>query len=405
MTKTSQQEFILKGINASPGICIGKAYLVDREGVDVVTRYEIEDHKLKNEVKRFKSAVQRAKADLRAVIENSPEEVQNAQILETQIVLLKDKLLYGRTIETIEKERVNAEWALKTVVVRIKAIFQSMPDEYLKERVSDIVHVSDQVMRNLIGAPAVNISQIDKRVILVARDLSPADTSQIKLERIKGFVTDRGGKTSHTGIIAQTLELPAVVGLEQATRLIRNDDLLIVDGTGGTVVVHPEEQTLLAYEERQASYERYKAVITRESHLKAETIDGAPLRGDGQHRAARGGVLGPQLRRGRDRPVPHRVPVPGPPGVPVGKRALRTLQGRRGGDGAPAGDHPHPRHQRRQGPGRAPRHRRGQPGPGSARHPLLPEATRGLQDPAAGHPAGRRLRQRAAAVPHDLRLF
>ncbi len=273
MTKTSQKEFILKGINASPGICIGKAYLVDHEGVDVVTRYQIEDQNLKHEVKRFKSAVQRAKADLRTVIENSPQEVQNAQILETQIALLNDKLLYGRTIETIEKERVNAEWALKSVVVRIKAAFQSMPDEYLKERVSDIVHVSDQVMRHLVGATTANISQIGKRVILVARDLSPSDTSQINLERIKGFITDHGGKTSHTGIIAQTLELPAVVGLEQATRMIRNDDLLIVDGTSGTVVVHPEEQTLFAYEERQANYERYKAVITRESHLKAETID------------------------------------------------------------------------------------------------------------------------------------
>ncbi len=245
MTKTSQKEFILKGINASPGICIGKAYLVDHEGVDVVTRYQIEDQNLKHEVKRFKSAVQRAKADLRTVIENSPQEVQNAQILETQIALLNDKLLYGRTIETIEKERVNAEWALKSVVVRIKAAFQSMPDEYLKERVSDIVHVSDQVMRHLVGATTANISQIGKRVILVARDLSPSDTSQINLERIKGFITDHGGKTSHTGIIAQTLELPAVVGLEQATRMIRNDDLLIVDGTSGTVV-HPEEQTLFA---------------------------------------------------------------------------------------------------------------------------------------------------------------
>ena len=274
MKQSSSTEIVLKGISASPGICIGKAYLVDREGVDVVDRYDIPEKKVKNEVKRFKSAVQNAKQDLRAIIENSPAELQKANILETHVVLLNDKLLYGRTIEAIEKERVNAEWALKTVVNQIKAVFQEMPDPYLKERVSDIIHVSNLVMHNLMGAEAQSIGAIDKRVILVARDLSAADTSQINLERIKGFITDLGGKTSHTGIIARSLEIPAVVGLEQATRMVANDDIVIVDGTTGAVIVHPSEQTLMEYAERQASYERYRAVITRDSHLEARTPDG-----------------------------------------------------------------------------------------------------------------------------------
>jgi phosphoenolpyruvate-protein phosphotransferase (PTS system enzyme I) len=274
MKQSSSTEIVLKGISASPGICIGKAYLVDREGVDVVDRYAISEKNVKKEVKRFKSAVQNAKQDLRAIIENSPAELQKANILETHVVLLNDKLLYGRTIEAIEKERVNAEWALKTVVNQIKAVFQEMPDPYLKERVSDIIHVSNLVMHNLMGAEAQSIGTIGKRVILVARDLSAADTSQINLERIKGFITDLGGKTSHTGIIARSLEIPAVVGLEQATRMVANDDLVIVDGTTGDVIVHPSEQTLMEYAERQASYERYRAVITRDSHLEARTPDG-----------------------------------------------------------------------------------------------------------------------------------
>ena len=274
MKPSSSTEIVLKGISASPGICIGKAYLVDRGGVDVVDRYAISEKNVKNEVKRFKSAVQNAKQDLRAIIENSPAELQKANILETHVVLLNDKLLYGRTIEAIEKERVNAEWALKTVVNQIKAVFQEMPDPYLKERVSDIIHVSNLVMHNLMGAEAQSIGAIGKRVILVARDLSAADTSQINLERIKGFITDLGGKTSHTGIIARSLEIPAVVGLEQATRMVANDDLVIVDGTTGAVIVHPSEQTLMEYAERQASYERYRAVITRDSHLEARTPDG-----------------------------------------------------------------------------------------------------------------------------------
>jgi phosphotransferase system enzyme I (PtsI) len=274
MKQSSSKEIVLKGISASPGICIGKAYLVDREGVDVVDRYAISEKKVKTEVKRFKSAVQNAKQDLRAIIENSPVELQKANILETHVVLLNDKLLYGRTIESIEKERVNAEWALKTVVNQIKAVFQEMPDPYLKERVSDIIHVSNLVMHNLMGAETQSIGAIGKRVILVARDLSAADTSQINLERIKGFITDLGGKTSHTGIIARSLEIPAVVGLEQATRMVANDDLVIVDGTTGAVIVHPTEQTLMEYTERQANYERYRAVITRDSHLEAKTPDG-----------------------------------------------------------------------------------------------------------------------------------
>lgn len=273
MQTLGKEEIVLKGINASAGICIGKAYLVDRSGVDVITRYAIAEKNINGEVKRFKSAVQNAKSALRAIIENSSREVQKAVILETQMALLNDKMLYGRTIETIETERVNAEWALKSVVGRIKAAFQEMPDAYMRERVADITHVSDLVMRHLTGVEAPDIARIDQRVILVAHDLSPADTSQINLERVKGFITNLGGKTSHTGIIAQTLEIPAVVGLEIATQTIHNDDVIIVDGTDGSVVVHPTEKTLLEYEERQTRFERYKAVITRESHLKTETTD------------------------------------------------------------------------------------------------------------------------------------
>jgi phosphotransferase system enzyme I (PtsI) len=274
MQKSKTNEIILKGINASPGICIGKAYLVDRAGVDVITHYAIPEKNIKSELKRFKSAVQNAKTELREAIANSPKELQKDHILESHVLLLNDRRLYGRTLETIEKEHVNAEWALKSVVADIRTAFQAMPDAYLRERMADIIHLSDLIIRNLTGVETENISEIEKRVILVAHDLSPADTSQINLERVKGFITDLGGKTSHTGIIAQTLEIPAVVGLEVATRTIRSEDLLIVDGTSGMVVVNPLRATLLEYENRRTSYERYKAVITRESHLRTDTVDG-----------------------------------------------------------------------------------------------------------------------------------
>jgi phosphotransferase system enzyme I (PtsI) len=270
-------EIKLKGINASPGICIGKAYLVDREGVDIVEKYSIEKKKLQKEIKRFKTAVKKAQDAIRLVIENSPKELQRARILETHVALLTDKMLYSKTIDTIEKEGVNAEWALKQVVANLKSLFLSMTDSYLKERASDIVHVSDSIMRNLVGAETENIADIDKRVILVASDLSPADTSQINLEKIMGFITDHGGKASHTGIVAQALEIPAVVGLEHATSRIKSENLIIVDGNTGTVIVNPSEKSLVEYEERKILYEDYRAVITRESHLRAETTDGMQL--------------------------------------------------------------------------------------------------------------------------------
>jgi phosphotransferase system enzyme I (PtsI) len=271
-------EIKLKGINASPGICIGRAYLVDREGVDIVEKYYIDRKNLSKEIKRFKAAVKKAADGIRLVIKNSPEELRRAQILETHVALLTDKMLYGKTIDMIEKDGVNAEWALKQVVSNLKLVFLSMADSYLRERASDIVHVSDSIMRNLVGVEIENIADIDKRVILVARDLSPADTSQINLGKIMGFITDHGGKASHTGIVAQALEIPAVVGLEHATSRIKSEDLIIVDGNTGTVIVNPSENSLVEYEERKFQYEAFRAVITRESHLGAETTDGIQLK-------------------------------------------------------------------------------------------------------------------------------
>jgi phosphotransferase system enzyme I (PtsI) len=277
MMDTATEEIIIKGINASPGICIGKAYLVDREGVEVVEKYQIEDKKRSNEIKRFKAAVKKARDELRKIVEKSPEELQHAHILETHMALLKDKMLYGSTIDVIKNEGVNAEWALKKIVSNLREIFQTMTDPYLRERSGDVVQVAESIMRNLVGAERVNIAAIDKRVILVAHDLSPAETCQINLERVRGFITDRGGKASHTGIIARSLEIPAVVGLKSATSSIRSDDLIIVDGNAGNVIIHPTEDTLVRYEERKIHYEEYKAVITRESRAPAESADGVRL--------------------------------------------------------------------------------------------------------------------------------
>ena len=274
MLNTNEGEIQLHGIGGSPGICIGKAYLVGKEGVDVVEKYFVSEVNLKKETKRFRKAVKKAKDELFSIIEQTPKKLRpHDSILEAQMVLFKDKMLYGKTIKTIEKEMVNAEWALKKVVSNVKSMFDEMTDTYLKGRAVDIIHVSDSIMQNLVGAEKEDIAAIEKRVILVAANLSPADTSQIQLEKIMGFVTDRGGKTSHTGIIARTLEIPAVLGLDNASRIIKNDDIIIVDGTKSIVIINPTDKTLIEYEERKDRYEAYKAGFTRDSHLPAETVD------------------------------------------------------------------------------------------------------------------------------------
>ncbi len=274
MKNQEHREIILKGIGGSPGICIGKAYLVEKEGVDVVKQYWVTGESLSAEVNRFKTAVKKAMEALRRIIEETPEELrQHTQILETHMLLLKDKMIYDKTVDLIEKERVNAEWALKKVVSVVKPMFESMSDDYLRQRADDITHVADRIMENLTGADQVDIARIDKRVIIVARDLSPAETSQIQLERIKGFVTNRGGRASHTGIIARTLEIPAVLGVGNATLNIKNDDIIVVDGEVGTVIVNPTEQTLVAVEEHILRYEHQKASMVRKSHLPAQTKD------------------------------------------------------------------------------------------------------------------------------------
>jgi phosphotransferase system enzyme I (PtsI) len=278
MTESVTPEIVLHGIGGSPGICIGRAYLVDKEGVEVVPKYEIPKIKLELEKKRFKAAVKRSTDELRRIINEHTEGFrESANILETHLLLLKDKMLFGRTIDTIQNERINAEWALKRVVSKLRPKFESLEDPYLRDRAEDIMHVSDRIMKNLVGAEDVNIGEIDKRVILVARDLSPAETSQIQLERVMGFVTDRGGRASHTSIIARSLAIPAVLGIENATSLIRNDDMLIVDGIAGVVVVNPCEHTLIEAQERKARHEDRSAEYARKGHLPAQTLDGRLL--------------------------------------------------------------------------------------------------------------------------------
>ena len=278
----TQKEIIrrfLKGIGASAGVAIGRAYLVDRSRVKVIYQYLLDDNKVEEEVDRFRQAVDRAEEQLRQIQEEMPEEIKDqAGIFDSHRLILRDKLLFDQTLEQIKSEQINAEWALKRSVEKAQEAFAKIKDEYIRSRFKDVEDVSERILRNLTGKKVENLSEIPEPVIIVAHDLSPADTTQMRLDRVLGFVTEMGGKTSHTAIIAQSLEIPAVVGLEGITQEFKSGSLIILDGTHGEVIIDPDQATIDAYSARKESYQKFRAEIARYSHLPAVTLDGQIMR-------------------------------------------------------------------------------------------------------------------------------
>lgn len=270
----SAPEIRLTGYSGSPGLCIGKAYIIEKRGLDVIEKYNVPAESRTREINRLKKAVRKAREELQVLISSTTSQVKDhVYILEAHMAMFKDRMLYAQAINAIEKEGLNAEWAVKKVSDSVRAKFRDIPDPYLRERADDITHVAELILHNLVGAAPVKISSIDKRVILVAKDLSPAETLQIQLDKVKGFVTDGGGRASHASIIAKSLQIPSVLGCGDATNLIHNDDIIIVDGINGLVIIHPTDRTLQKYEGLRARYEKHRASINRNAHLPADTRD------------------------------------------------------------------------------------------------------------------------------------
>ena len=276
MTDQALQETAkLFGIAVSPGIIIGKAHLVDRSKVRILYQYLIGDEQVKLEVERFKGALDKTKEQITTVKSRMPDHIkQHAFILDTHLMILNDTMFEEATIKTMLEEKINAEWALKKSVQNIGHLFEQIDDPYIKERFSDVENVAERILRNLAGKEQDSLFEIDERAIIVAHDLSPADTSALNPGKILGFITDVGGRTSHTAIMAKSLNIPAVVALETATLQVQEGTLLIVDGSSGEVIISPDDDTIIRYQEKQLQHERYESSIVRLSHLPAETTDG-----------------------------------------------------------------------------------------------------------------------------------
>lgn len=274
-TDSTTKERRLRGIPVYPGVVIGKAHVVDRSRVKIMYQYLVNDDRVQSEAHRFETAVRSVEKQLLSIKNGMPGRVkEHSFILDSHLLILKDSMLYDSTIDRILSEKINAEWALKKSLENLKEIFSQIDDEYIRNRIGDVENVSERILRTLAGEPGQSLSEINQRVIITAHDLSPADATELNIGKVMGFITDVGGRTSHTAIMAQALEIPAVVGLEKATDLVEDHDLLIVDGSSGDVIIDPDEGTIIHYQEKALQLESYRSSIARQSHLPAQTVDG-----------------------------------------------------------------------------------------------------------------------------------
>jgi phosphotransferase system enzyme I (PtsI) len=279
MAVQQQINKFIHGIGASPGIVIGKAYMVERFKVRLPQK-RILSEQVKGEVERFLKVIQQSRDQLAEIKEKilDPEVRKHAFILDVHLMILNDQMLIQDTVDTIRKKKVNAEWALDLTVEKLDAAFKAIEDEYLRERRSDLHYVSARIFRNLLGKKHDDITKIKGKVVIVAHDLSPADTLQMNLKYVAGFITDIGGKVSHTAILSRSLGIPAVVGLEVATSLVNGGDLLVIDGETGEVAINPTEEVSQSFLERKRRVKTMEREILKYASLPAETRDGVRIR-------------------------------------------------------------------------------------------------------------------------------
>ena len=265
---------ILKGIGVSPGIVSGKAYVLDFKDVETL-RYKLGNDKIAaDEIRRFQKALKDSEEDLLGIKENLEDsEGIGPLFIDVHVMILKDDRFIKRVIDHIQEGRINAEWALGKVIAEYRQVFEKIKDDYIKERIKDVEDVTQRIFRHLSGDKRESISDIKEQVIVIARDLSPADTVQMTADKVVGFATDVGSKTSHTAIVARSMEIPASVGLESVTEEVATGDTVIIDGTSGMVIVNPDPEILKRYEEKKKYYMIMEEGLLKDASLPARTQD------------------------------------------------------------------------------------------------------------------------------------
>lgn len=262
-----------EGIIASPGIAIAKAFVYDKVEVEVAEK-KVDDPAA--EVARLQDALGKSKEQILKIKEKAARDLgeEEAEIFEAHAMVLDDPEFVDSITAEINTNGVNAEFAVKTVTDRFFEMFDMMDDPYFSARAADIRDVGTRVLNNVMGVENVDISCLDEDTIIVADDLAPSDTAQMDKARVKGFATNIGSRTSHTAIMARSLEIPAVLGLGDITAAVKNGDVVVVDGLKGQAVINPTDDELAAYQKQQEDYQAYIKELAELKELEAVTTDG-----------------------------------------------------------------------------------------------------------------------------------
>jgi phosphotransferase system enzyme I (PtsI) len=270
--------FTIHGIGVSGGIAIGHAHLVSHARLEVA-HYAVPPHQVPEESARFDAAVRTVRAEFETLRTSVPAAApaEFVAFINLHLMILNDSTLSVTPRTIIENEKCNAEWALKVQMDALLAQFDEIEDVYLRERKADVIQVVERVMKALSGQPGhvpPASTDAEKDLILVAHDLSPADVVQFKQHQFASFITDLGGTTSHTAVVARSLNIPSIVALHRARQLIRESEMLIIDGTQGVVIVDPDQQVLAEYRLRQHQFDIERQKLKRLKHTRATTLDG-----------------------------------------------------------------------------------------------------------------------------------
>lgn len=271
---------VLHGYAAGKGIAIGRAHLVVR-GVSEVPQYHLHENEINNEINRFENAIKATRKQLEqlrsAIPENAPTEL--GAFISLHLMLLTDVTLSREPIDILEEQHINAEWALKIQTDRLSQQFDEIDDEYLRQRKQDMLQVVERMQKNLIGqSTEINLeANLLDDTILIAHDLSPADTVFFKDQRVEGFVTDMGGSTSHTAILGRSLNIPSVIGVGNARQLISEHEWVIVDGIDGVLIINPDEIVLAEYRNRLKDFRRRQRALNKLKKTAATTADGEQI--------------------------------------------------------------------------------------------------------------------------------
>ena len=264
-----------KGIAASPGITIGKVYILEKETFCIL-EYKIKKEGVREEIKRFKEAVEEAKRQLQEIERKARETIgiKEAYIFRAHLSILEDPLLIEGTLSRIRRQRLNAEACLRNTLKDFPSRFASAQTGLIKERFRDVEDIGGRIMANLVNKPTFTLSHLEENIIIVAHDLAPSDTVSMQKDKVLGFATNVGGRTSHTAIIARSLEIPAVVGLRDITRRTKPGSTVILDGNTGRVIINPTARQIERYQKEQEKFLSYRKRLEAIKDLPAQTLDG-----------------------------------------------------------------------------------------------------------------------------------